>query len=54
MAGIIFLTEAIYCNILRSNYFINEKYFPFLFFKKKETLIAEAFLNLRNPNNVVR
>ena len=53
-------------NIFRYNYITNEKYFLdfFLHFlsldsilnssKKKMTLIADVFLNLRTPKNVVR
>ena len=64
MTTIIFLTEAIYCNIFRRNYLI--KYFLNIFlhfrnldsilnfFKTKTTLIADVFLNLRTPKNVVR
>ena len=68
MTTILFVTEAIYCNIFRCNYLKNEKYFlHFLFFfaffkfsfnlsifKKKMTLIVDVFLNLRIPKNVVR
>ena len=69
MTGIIFLRETISCNILRFNYLRKEKYFlEFFFFflhflnldsilnifKKKMTLIADVFLNLRTPKNVVR
>ena len=61
MTSILFLTEAIYCNIFRCNYLRNEKNFRNLFlhflnldsilniFKKKITLIADAFLNLGTP-----
>ena len=66
MTSILFLTEAIYCNIFRCNYLRNEKYFMNFFFnflnldsilnifKKKMTLIADVFLNLRTPKDVVR
>ena len=66
MTSILFLTEAIYCNIFRSIYLRNKKYFLNCFlhflnldsllniFKKKMTLIAEVFLNLRRVKNVVR
>ena len=71
MAGIVFLTEAIYCNIFRCNYlrnenlFLNFSFFSFFWhflnldsilniFKKKMTLTADVFLNLRTPKNVVR
>ena len=61
MTSILFLTEAIYCNIFRCNYLRNEKNFRNFFlhflnldsilniFKKKITLIADAFLNLGTP-----
>ena len=63
---ILFLTEAIWCNIFRCNYLRNEKYFLNFFlyflnldwvlniFKKKMTFIAHLFLNLRTSKNVVR
>ena len=66
MTSILFLTEAIYCNILRCSYLRNEKLFLNLFldflnldlilnnFKKNMTLIADVFLNLRIPKYVVR
>ena len=66
MTSILFLTEAIYCNIFRCNYVGNEKMFLIFFwyflnldlieeiFKKRMTLIADVFLNLRTPNYVVR
>ena len=67
MTSILFLTEAIYCNMFRCNYLRNEKLFlDFLFlnfqnldsvlniFEKKLTLIAVVFLNLRTPKNVIR
>ena len=66
MTSILFLTEAIYCNIFRCNYLWNEKYLPNLFFqfrnldsilkilKKKITLITDVFPNLWSPENVVR
>ena len=66
MASILFLTEAICCNIFRCIYLKNEKYFlNFCFhfrnlesilniFKKKMTLRADVFLNLRSQENVVR
>ena len=59
MTIILFLTEAIYCKILRCIYVRYKKYFVnfFLHFlnlesilkisKKKVTLIADVFLNLR-------
>ena len=66
MTSILFLIEAIYCNIFRCIYRRNEKYFLKFFshfpnlesisniFKKKMTLIADVFLNLRTPKYVVR
>ena len=66
MTSFLFLTEAIYCNIFRSNNIRNEKYFQTIFLhflnldsifnilKKAMTLIADIFLNLRAPKNVVR
>ena len=80
MTSIVFLAEAFYCNIFRSNYLRDEKHFPIFFylyiylfiylfffflhfrnsysifniFNKKMTLIANVFLNLRIPKNVVR
>ena len=69
MTSIIFLTEAIYCNIFRCNYLRNEKDFLFFFlfflhfwkldsifqyFEKKMTLIADVFSNLRTRKDVVR
>ena len=66
MTSILFLTEAIYCNIFRCNYLRNEKYFMNFFFnflnldsilnifKKKMTLITDVFFNLRTPKYVVR
>ena len=66
MTSILFLREAVYCNIFRCKYLRNEKDFrifwgPFLnlqwilkIFKENITLIADVFLNLRNPKNVVR
>ena len=65
MTSILFLTDAIYCNIFRCNYDRNEKYFRSFFlhflnlhsilniFKEKMTLIADLFLNWRNPKYVV-
>ena len=67
MTTILFLREAIYCNIFRSNYIRNEKHFLIfvlldcldldsilIFFEKKRkmTFIADKFLNLRTPKNV--
>ena len=66
MASILFLTKNIYCNISRCNYQRNEKYYLKFFlyfqnldsilniFKKKMTLIADIFLNLRILKDVVR
>ena len=65
MTSIVFLTEAIYCNIFRWNYFRNKKYFLNFFlnflnldsilniFKKEMTLRADVFLNLRTPKNML-
>ena len=66
MTSILFLTEAIYCNIFRWTYLRNEKYFLNIFlhflnlesilknFKTMMTLIADVFLNLPSPKNLVR
>ena len=66
MTSILFLREAIYRNIFRGNYLRNEKLFLNFFlhflnldsiFNILETnmaLIADVFLNLRNPKNVIR
>ena len=66
MTSILFLKEAIYCNIFRCNYLRKEKVFlHFLLhflnansilhvFKKKMTLIANVFLNCLTPKNIVR
>ena len=68
MTSIVFLKEAIYCNIFRCNYLKNEKYFLnffffFVFFKfrfkfeifqKKMTITTDLFLNLQTPKKVVR
>ena len=66
MASILFLTEAIYCNIFRSNYLRHETYFLNFsvhfqnldlllnIFNWKLTLIANVFLNLWTRKNVVR
>ena len=66
MTSILFLIETIYCNIFRCNYVRNKKLSPNFFlnfpnlysilniFKKKMTLIADVFLNLRTPKYVVR
>ena len=67
MTSILFLTEAICCNMFRCNYLRNEKLFVNFFFlkflnldsiwnifKKKITLIADVFLNLQTAENVVR
>ena len=60
MTSILFLTEAVYCNIFRCNYLRNEKLFLNFFldllnfdsilniFKKKMTFIADIFLNFRD------
>ena len=66
MKSILFLMETIYSNIFRCNYLGKKKMFSILFlpfrnidsilkiFRKKIILIADVFLNLRNPNNVAR
>ena len=66
MTSILFLTEAIYCNIFRCIYLRNEKYFVDFFlhflnlecilkiFRKKVSLIADVFLNLENRKEVFR
>ena len=66
MTSIVFLTEAIYCNIFRWNYLRNEKYFLTFFlnflnldpilkcFENEMTLRADVFLNLGTLKNVVR
>ena len=66
MTSILFLIETFYCNIFRCNYLENKKFFCIFFspfwnldsnsniFKKKMTLIADVFLNLQTPKNVVR
>ena len=66
MTSILFLTEAIYCNIFRYNYLRNQKHFLYFIlhflnlysilnsFRKKMALISGLFLNLRTPKNVVR
>ena len=66
MTSILFLTEAIYCNIFRWIYLRKEKHFLNLFLhflnleaflnnsKGKMTLIADVFLKLRTPKYDVR
>ena len=66
MTSILFLKEAIYCDIFRCNYIRNKKNFlnfslHFInldlilnIFKKRMTHLAHAFLNLKIPKNVVR
>ena len=66
MTSILFLTEAIYWNILRYIYLRNENCFRnFLLhlikldsigniFNKSMTILADVFLNLRTPKNAVR
>ena len=66
MKSIQFSIETISSNIFRYNYLGNKKIFPIFFFrfrnldstlnifKKKMTLIADIFLNLGTPKNVVR
>ena len=65
MTSILSLAEEIYCNISRYNYIRNEKHFLNFFWhflnldlilnisKKKITLVADVFLNLGTPKNVV-
>ena len=66
MTSILFLKEAICCYIFQWNYLSIDKYFLDIFlkfrnldsilniFRKKMTLIADRFLNLRTQKNVVR
>ena len=65
ITSILFLIETFYKNIFRCNYLRNEKYFLIFFsfvnlhsileiFKKKKTLIADAFLDLATSIEVVR
>ena len=68
MKSILFLTEAIYCNIFRYIFLRNEKnvvhffsFFHFInldstlnIFKKWMTPIADVFMNLWSPKNMVR
>ena len=66
MWSIVFLTEAIYCNIFRCNYLRNEKYFLTFFlhfvnldsildiFQKQMTVTADVFLKLLTPKDMVR
>ena len=66
MRSILFLVETIYSNIFRCNYLRNKKPFRYFFlhfqnldlilniFQKQLTLIADWFLNVRTPKNVVR
>ena len=66
MTSILFLKEAIYCKILRCIYLRNEKNFLYYFLhflnwdsifnisKEKMTLLADVFLSIRTPKNVVR
>ena len=66
MASILFLIETIYCNYFRCNYLRNKSFFVSFFgrfwnldsilniFEKNMTLIADVFLNLRTPENLVR
>ena len=62
MTSILFLTEAIYSNMIRCNYlqkkvFLNlsvvKLRFNFEHFQEKMTFIADVFLNLQTPKNVV-
>ena len=66
MTSILFLIDTIYCTYFRYNYLKNKKLFLDFFvrfrnldsilniFGKNMTLIADVFLNLRTPKNVVR
>ena len=66
MTTILFLIDTIYCNLFRYNYLRNKKLLLDIFFsfqnldpilnifKKKMTLIADVFLNLQTPKNLVR
>ena len=69
MTSILLLKETIYYNSFRCKYFFSKKYFLSFFFvllhfwnldsiliifKRKMTLIADRFLNLRTLKNVVR
>ena len=66
MGSIVFLTEAIYCNIYRYKYLRNEKLFLNFFlhflnldsilniFKKNMTVLSDVFLNLQTPKYVVK
>ena len=66
LTSFLFLKDAIYCTIFRCIYLKNGKYLPNFFFyfrnlesflmifKKKMTLVADAFLNLPTPKNTVR
>ena len=62
MTSILFLTEAIYCNIFRCNYLRKEKYFLHFInldsilnvLKKYVTMRDVVFLILRTPKHVVR
>ena len=66
VTSIPFLTDATYCNIFRCIYLRNDKFFLSLFlhflnldssfkiFNKTTILIADVFLNLGTPKNVVK
>ena len=66
MKSILFLIQTIYSNIFKWDYLRKKKIFLIFFlhfrnldsilniFKKKMTLIADVFLNLRTPKDVVR
>ena len=52
MTSILFLTEAIYCNILRSHYLTNEKYRLNFFFEiSKFRLYLEHFFKKDDPHS---
>ena len=69
MTSILFLTDGIYCNIFRWNYMRKEKLFLIFYlffflrflnlnsifnvFKEKVNLIADVFLDLQPPKDVV-
>ena len=65
MTSILFLIEIIYSNIFRCNYLKKKVFlyfvlafsnfsFNFEHFQKKIILMADVFLNLRTPKNMVR
>ena len=66
MTSILFLTEAVYCNIFRCNYLKKEKYFPDFFlnflnldsilkiFEAKDDPDSGCILNLQTLKNIAR